>query len=53
MAIRRMREDLERDRCAGPGGAVVSARSAATGCPLKTAEVVLRLYQEEYSDFNV
>jgi transposase len=50
--MRRMRERLERDGYSGLAdrrkGQVSSQR-----IPLKTAEEVLRLYREQYSDFNV
>jgi transposase len=50
--IRRMRERLERE---GYSGLADRRRGKASShrVPLKTAEEVLRLYQEQYSDFNV
>jgi transposase len=50
--IRRMREKLERDGYSG----LADRRKGRVGShrvPLRTAEEVLRLYREQYSDFNV
>jgi transposase len=50
--MRRLREKLERD---GYGGQADrrKGRVSSHRVPLKTAEEVLRLYREQYSDFNV
>ena len=48
--IRRMREKLERE---GYSGLADRRKGRVSSFPLKTAEEVLRLYREQYSDFNV
>jgi len=50
--IRRMREKLEREGYSGLADRR-KGRVSSHRVPLKTAEEVLRLYREEYSDFNV
>ena len=50
--IRRMREKLERDGYSGLADRR-KGRVSSHRVPLKTAEEVLRLYREQYSDFNV
>jgi len=50
--MRRMREKLERDGYAGLADRR-KGKASSHRVPLKTAEEVLRLYQEQYSDFNV
>lgn len=50
--IRRMRERLEREGYSGLADRR-KGKASSHRVPLKTAEEVLRLYQEQYSDFNV
>jgi transposase len=50
--IRRMREKLERDGYSGLADRR-KGRVSSHRIPLKTVEEVLRLYREQYSDFNV
>jgi len=50
--IRRMREKLERDGYSGLADRR-KGRVSSHRVPLRTAEEVLRLYREQYSDFNV
>ncbi len=50
--IRRMREKLEREGYSGLADRW-KGRVSSHRVPLKTAEEVLRLYREQYSDFNV
>jgi hypothetical protein len=50
--MRRMREKLERDGYAGLADRR-KGKASSHRVPLKTAEEVLRLYGEQYSDFNV
>ena len=50
--IRRMREKLEREGYSGLADRR-KGRVSSHRVPLKTAEEVLGLYREQYSDFNV
>lgn len=50
--IRRMREKLEREGYSGLADRR-KGKASSHRIPLKTAEEVLRLYREQYSDFNV
>jgi transposase len=50
--IRRMREKLEREGYSGLADRR-KGKASSHRIPLKTAEEVLRLYQEQYRDFNV